>query len=91
MSIASFTAASLEQAASERYDVALALACLAIDGTTAKTPSLQKLANNKRNKQFLDQNMATIIDYGFPGITASSIRIKCLNIDDLKTDRKSVV
>jgi hypothetical protein len=90
MSIANFVDAAIDELGAGRYDVAMSLACSAIDGTTAKT-SAQSKKNGERFKAFLEENMRLITRYGFPGIEASGIRIKCSNIPDIKTDKDGYV
>jgi hypothetical protein len=91
VSIANFVAASIDELRAHRYDVAMSLACSAVDGTTAKTSSQSEMSNNKRFKAFLEENMRLITRHGFPGIEAGGIRIKCINIPDLATDQKGYV
>src|SRR5450631_1749520 len=90
MSIASFVEASINELRVGRYDVAMSLACSAVDGTTAKE-SVPNTSNNMRFKAFIEENMRLITRYGFPGIDAGGIRIKCINIPDLKTDQDGYV
>jgi hypothetical protein len=90
MSIANFVAAAIDELGAGRYDVAMSLACSAIDGTTAKALSQSK-KSGERFKVFLEENMRLITRYGFPGIEASGIRIKCINIPDIKTDNEGYV
>jgi len=90
MAISNFVAASLDCLQSGRYDVALALACSAVDATTAKTEN-KSWSNNKRYKSFLKKNMPIITTFGFPGIMAGGIEIKCINVPDLKTDSDGMV
>lgn len=85
MSIRSFIDAAIESHAAGKYDVALALACAAVDATAAKLYPSEK-SNAARYKAFLKRAMRTITLNGFPGIQASEIRIKCRNVPDLKTD-----
>jgi len=81
------TAAELHNAG--KYDVALALACAAVDATAAKLYPNKN--NNQRNKEFLKKSMSIVTRHGFPGIQASEIRIKCFNTPDLKTDQNGYV
>jgi hypothetical protein len=90
MSIGNFVKASLELIAGGKYDVALALACSAVDATAAKVYGLRK-NNNERYKEFLRDNMPIVTRFGFPGIQAGGIRIKCTNIPDLRTDHHGMV
>ena len=92
MSLASFVAASLDELHAGRYDVALALACAAVDATAARHASVSAPSGNaKRFKGFLEDNMRVITTFGFPGIIADGIRIKCTNVPDLKTDPNGYV
>lgn len=85
MSIGTFISGAIENLNKNRHDVALALVCSAVDATSSRQyPEIKE--NNKRYKQFLKNNMRIITTYGFPGITASGISIKCHNIPDIKTD-----
>jgi hypothetical protein len=86
VSIANFVAASIDELRAGRYDVAMSLACSAVDGTTAKAAPQSKTSNNKRFKTFLEENMRLITHYGFPGIDAGGILMKCINVPDLDTD-----
>ena len=73
-----------------RHDVALALACSAVDATAAKTEN-KNWNNNKRYKSFLQKNMRIITTVGFPGISANGIKTKCINVPGLKTDKNGMV
>lgn len=90
MSIENFVKASLELISNGKYDVALALACSAVDATAAKLYGSRK-NNNERYKEFLRDNMLIVTRFGFPGIQAGGIRIKCNNISDLHTDNHGMV
>jgi hypothetical protein len=90
MSVGSFLSVSLDALQSENYDVSLALACTAIDATAKKLYG-DGLSNNQRNKKFLNENMRLVTHFGFPGITASGLAIKCDNIPELKRDPKGLV
>ncbi|XOF33605.1 MAG: hypothetical protein ACL93V_16675 [Candidatus Electrothrix sp. YB6] len=85
MSIGTFISSAIDNLNKNRYDVALALVCSAVDAT-ASTQYPEIKENNKRYKKFLKNNMRIITTYGFPGITASGISIKCHNIPDIKAD-----
>ncbi|MCR1815331.1 hypothetical protein [Aliarcobacter butzleri] len=89
MAISNFVEASLFHFNQNEFDIALALACSAVDATA--TNSGYKGNNNKKYKRFLKDNMRIITTFGFPGISASGIRIKCINIKDLKTDNYNMV
>lgn len=90
MSVSNFISASIITSRLGKKDVALALACSAIDGTAKKLYPLEK-RNNERYKNFLKSHMRIIIVFGFPGILASSMRIKCRNIPDIKTDENGFI
>jgi len=85
MSIRSFIDAASESHAAGKYDIALTLACAAVDATAAKLYPREK-SNAARYKAFLKKAMQTITRHGFPGIQAGAIRIKCRNVCELKTD-----
>ncbi|MCW5203685.1 hypothetical protein VU12_12190, partial [Desulfobulbus sp. US4] len=89
MSIGSFVSASLDLKKDGQYDAALALACSAVDATSAKCYPNERL-NNKRYKAFLKENMRIVTSFGMPGINAGGIRIKCLNIPEIKTDQNGM-
>ncbi|AXX92859.1 hypothetical protein CPU12_03785 [Malaciobacter molluscorum LMG 25693] len=57
-----------------QFDIALALASSAVDATASKYD--YKGNSNAKYKQFLKDNMQMITTFGFPGISASGIRIK---------------
>ncbi len=85
MSIGTFVSSSLELMDEGKYDVALSLAYSAVDATSAKCfPNLR--TNNSRYKSFLKKNMRIVTTYGMPSVIAGGIKIKCINIPDLKTD-----
>lgn len=87
MSVASFVASSIDEFHAGRYDVALALVCAAIDATAARSSvGSPSVGNAKGFKGFLEKSMRIITTFGFPGIVASGIRIKCVNVPSLKTD-----
>ena len=89
MSIGTFVSSSLELLNEGKYDVALSLACSAVDATSAKCFPTEKF-NNARYKSFLTKNMRIVTTYGMPGVIAGGIRIKCINIPELKTDADSM-
>lgn len=84
MSIGTFVSASLDLLNQGRYDVALSLACSAVDATAAKIFPAE--SNNARYKSFLSEHMHIVTTFGTPGLRAGGITIKCMNIPDLKTD-----
>ena len=89
MSIGSFIEASLYHFEQKQYDISLALACSAVDATASKCG--YEGSNNTKYKQFLKENMRMITTFGFPGISASGIKIKCVNITGFKTDNNNRV
>ena len=88
MGIGNFVEASLYHFEQKQFDIALALASSAVDATASKCE--YKGNNNTKYKHFLKDNMKIITTFGFPGISASGIRIKCVNIKDLKTDSQNM-
>lgn len=85
MSIGSFVSSALTLYEDGKYDVALSLACSAVDATSEKIfPNESK--NHVRYKEFLKKNMRVITTFGMPGLSASGIRIKCKNIPGIKAD-----
>ena len=89
MSIGTFIEASLYHFDQKEYDISLALACSAVDATASKCGYEGK--NNTKYKLFLKDNMRVITTFGFPGISASGIKIKCINIKELKTNNDNMV
>jgi hypothetical protein len=89
MGIGNFIEASLYHFEKNQYDIALALASSAVDATASKSKYTGN--NNTKYKNFLKDNMKFITLFGFPGISASGIKIKCINIQDLKTDNNNMV
>lgn len=57
-----------------KYEEALCLVCIAMDACSSNQYRNKK--NAERYKLFLKEHFSTIYRYGFPGIEASSIRIK---------------
>lgn len=90
MSIGTFVTTSFELRAAGKYDTALSLACSAVDATAAKLYG-RNISNNERYKRFLRDKMPIVTRFGFPGIQASGIRIKCINILDLRMDQDGYV
>lgn len=88
MSIGTFVSASLDALNEGKYDIALSLACSAVDATAAKV--FPNKNNNSRYKSFLKQNMRVITTFGMPGISAAGISIKCVNVPGIKTDQNQV-
>jgi hypothetical protein len=89
MSIGSFIEASLYHFERKHYDISLALACSSVDATASKGG--YKGDNNGKYKNFLKDNMRIITTFGFPGIVASGIKIKCKNIKGIKTDSNDMI
>ena len=75
-----------------KMDVSLALICSALD-VTAKKVFPNETDNSKRNKKFMKEYMHIITRFGFPGIITSKeeIRIKCVNVPNLKPDNEGYV
>ncbi|MFZ3073481.1 MAG: hypothetical protein WA162_09580 [Thermodesulfobacteriota bacterium] len=80
MSIGSFVSASLDLYRADKHDVALSIACSAVDATAAKGSN--EKSNKKKYRNFIRQSMHIITTFGFPGIEADGIRIKCTNVKD---------
>ena len=89
LSIASFIATSLELLDANRYLEALTLTCAAVDATASRTHASVP-TNNQRYKAFLESKMRIVTHFGFPGIEASSLRIGCKNLPNIKTDGKGM-
>ena len=90
MSIQSFVSSAKILYDNEKYEEALCLICIAIDACSShKYPTKR---NAERYKLFLKEHFSTICRYGFPGIEASSIRIK-INVSNsaLKSDSNGYV
>lgn len=89
MSISNFVTGGIMFHKYGKRDVSLALICSALDATAKKM--FPRENNNQRNKKFIKRYMRIISEFGFPGVSASGIRIKCLNIPNLKTDSEGYV
>ena len=90
MSIKSFISAAKMLYAEGFYEEALCLTCNAIDECSALTYPNKGVTN--RYKLFLKTHFRTISEMGFPGISASGIRIKVnAKIPELKTDNDGFV
>lgn len=89
MSIASFVKASEVLLREGMDDVALAIACSAVDATAKKL--FPRLNNNERNKRFLRERLHTITEFGFPGLRAGGIRVRCSGVEGLKPDENGMV
>ena len=91
MSIQSFVDSAIMLYENDKYYEALCLTCIAIDACSAKIHS-SETSNAKRYKQFLKSYFRTICEFGFPGISASSIRIKVNSaVEGLRLDDKGYV
>ena len=90
MSIQSFVSAAKLLYAEGFYEESLCLTCSAIDACSALVYPDKGVTN--RYKLFLKTHFRTISEIGFPGISASGIRIKVnTNIPELKTDSDGFV
>lgn len=89
MSISNFISAGVIFHNYRKRDVSLALICSALDATAKKV--FPDDNNNQRNKKFMKKYMRIITNFGFPGISATEIRIKCINVSHIKTDNKGYV
>lgn len=74
MGIASFVDGALTTHNLGQSDVALALACSAIDATAKRAYPQAKVG--ERYRAFLRENLALVTAFGFPGLQAGDIRIK---------------
>ena len=90
MSIQSFVNSAKILYDNEKYEEALCLVCIAIDACSSHRYPTKR--NAERYKLFLKEHFSTICRYGFPGIEASSIRIK-VNVSNsaLKPDSNGYV
>ena len=90
MSVQSFVNSAKILYNNGQYEEALCLICIAMDACASKQYSDGK--NAVHYKKFLKEHFSTICKYGFPGIEASSIRIK-VNVPNvaLKTDKDGYV
>ena len=91
MSIQSFVEASKRLFQENYYHEALCLTCIAVDACAARDyPHIIEI--NERYKLFLKQHFRTITDFGFPGVSADSIKIKVsANVSSLKPDKDGYV
>ncbi len=90
MSIKSFISAAKMLYAESFYEEALCLTCSAIDACSALAYPDKGVTN--RYKLFLKTHFRIISEIGFPGISASGIKIKVnANIPELKVDRDGFV
>ncbi len=73
-----------------RQNAGLSLICSALDASAKNAfPKITK--NNEKIKKFIQVYFPIISVFGFPGISAGGIRIKCSNIPDIKTDSRGFV
>ena len=89
MAIGNFISAGVIFHNQGKRDVSLSLICSSLDATSKKVYPDDN--NNQRNKKFIRKYMHIITNFGFPGILATGIRIKCINIPHLTTDNKGYV
>lgn len=89
MSVGTFISGALTLLEMKKYDVALSLVSSAVDATARKM--FPDMNNNARFKEFIKKYMYIISYRGFPGIIAGGIKIKCRNIDGLRTDGNVMV
>jgi hypothetical protein len=74
MGLASFVDGALTTHNLGQSDVALALACAAIDATAKRVYPQAKVG--ERYRAFLRENLVLVTAFGFPGLQAGGIRIK---------------
>lgn len=85
MSVQSFVNAEKVLYTEGFYEEALCLVCTAIDATAAHNYPDKKVS--ERYKLFLKDHFRTISEFGFPGISADSIRIKVnTKVENLRPD-----
>lgn len=89
MAISNFISAGVIFHNHGKRDVSLALICSALDATAKKV--FPNDNNNQRNKKFIRKYMHIITRFGFPGVLATGIRIKCIDIPNLRTDSEGYV
>ncbi|MCC6866482.1 MAG: hypothetical protein IT280_10030 [Ignavibacteria bacterium] len=89
MSISSFISGAIILNKLEQYDAAFALVCSTVDATSKKIYPSDN--NNHRNKNFIKKYFRIISTFGFPGIRADGMKIRCRNIPDIKTDKEEFV
>lgn len=90
MSVQSFISAAKHLHQDGYYYEALCLVCNAIDSCAFKRYPHEKVTD--RYKKFLTDHFLIISAYGFPGVTASNIKIKMnTKIDNLKPDSNGYV
>ncbi|AKG33314.1 hypothetical protein [Paenibacillus durus] len=90
MSIYSFLEAAEHLYDNNFYEEAFCLVCVAIDASAQR--QYPDLKVGERYKKFISSHFEIICNNGFPGISASSIRIK-VNVDvkNLRTDENGYV
>ena len=90
MSISSFSKAAKHLYEVGYYNEALSLACCAISSLSSQ--KYPDEFDNKRYKQFLQDNFELISEKGMPGISCGSIKIKVnRDIKELKKDSNGYV
>lgn len=85
MPLSNFVYSSIQLFQDGKLDVAISLICSALDATAKKR--YPKKNNNERNKQFIQDSLHIITHFGMPGIFASGIKIKCIDVPGIKTDK----
>lgn len=90
MSLINFVEKSFLNFYQEDIPVSLSLACSAVDATSKMVFPNEKYSNT-RFKKYVKKYFRIISYYGFPGIIASSIKIKCTVLKDIKTDENNMV
>jgi len=88
MGIASFVDGALTMHSLGQSDVALALACSAVDATAKRVYPQAKVG--ERYRAFLQENLELVTAFGFPGVQAAGIRIKVganLGLDPKDVDK----
>ena len=89
MSISNFVSAGIMFHNYGKTDVSLSLISSALDATAKKVFPNQK--NSQRIKNFIRKYMYIVTNFGFPGISATAIRIKCIDVPNLKPDDEGYV
>jgi len=89
MALSTFVYSGIQLFQEGSQDVAVSLICSALDATAKKR--YPKKNNNERNKQFMRDSMHIITYFGMPGIFATGIRIKCVDVPGIKTDKDGYV
>lgn len=90
MSVQSFLQAAQLLYQNNLYNESLCLVCIAIDACATK--EYPQLSTTKSYKQFLKNHFRTITRIGFPGVEASTIRIKInCEVNDLRPNSQGYV